>query len=177
MDSTIFIRNNRVLAVWLIAPLLVAVLAESGSLVFHVSQQGSYGRAQALDKAIPEMIAAQESFGRFIQGYEISKAEAQSIEDTCINLLNRTASAAGFKITSINLVQQRDAKSDVIKVSVNVSGTGPSRSMVTFLQQLKKQDPLIFEERIALTRLMDATETVKMDAQLGRIYIEKGVGL
>ena len=171
MDSSVFIRNRRVLVMWLAVPLLAVAVAEIGSRTFCNVQQESYQRKKALDGLIPEMTAAGERFDRFISGYTLGTAGSSSIEDTYIELLNTAADMAKFKITSIKLVQERDGKSNTIKVVANVSGKGSYRSIVAFLNFSKKKDPLIYEERIDLSGSGENRDLLQLAAQLGRIYI------
>ena len=176
MDSTIFIRSRRVLAVWLAVPALVIAAVEVGVRTFYSEQETSYLRKQTLDKFIPEMLMGAGDFDRFIKGYEISTADSASIEDSSIDLMNTAAGLAQFKITSINVVQERDEKLNTIKVVINVKGIGSCRSTAAFLVNIKKQDPLIYEERIDLSRAVGGLNVLQVDAQLGKIYIENEGG-
>lgn len=176
MDSTIFIRSRRVLAVWLAVPVLVIAAVEVGVRTFYSEQQTSYLRKQTLDKFIPEMLIGAGDFDRFIKGYEISTAGSASIEDSSIELMNTAAGIAQFKITSINVVQERDQKLNTIKVVINVNGIGSCRSIAAFLGNIKKQDPLIYEERIALSRAVEGLGVLQVEAQLGKIYVENQGG-
>lgn len=171
MDSTLFIRSRRVLTLWLIVPALAAVAVELGSRTFYSYQQVSYLRKQSLDKFIPELITAEEEFNQYIQGYRISTAGSASIESTCIELINTAADAARFKITSINLTQERGASPDAVKVAVSVSGTGSCRNLIALLQYIKNQDPLIYEEKMELTRSFEDSDVLQAEVQLGKIYI------
>jgi hypothetical protein len=176
MDSTIFIRRRRVLAIWLAVPVLVVTAVDFGVRTFFSDQQVSCLHKQALDKFIPEMLVGEGDFNRFIKGYVINTASSSSIEDTSIALMNTAAGLAKFKITSIDVVQARDEKFKTIKVSVNVSGIGSCRSIAAFLVNIKKQDPLIYEERIDLSRAVEGAEILQVEAQLGKIYIENQGG-
>ncbi len=173
MDSTLFIRSRRVLTLWLIIPALAAVAVELGSRTFYSYQHDSCMRKQTLDRVIPEMIAAGKQFDQFISGYQISIAGSTSIEDACIELLTDAAAAAKFKVTSINLTQDRQQTPDTVKVAVKVGGTGSCRSIAAFLQNIKKQDPLLYEEKINMTRTVEGLDILQVEAQLGRVYIEK----
>ena len=174
MDSTIFIRRRRVLAVWLLVPVLVIAVAEIGARSFYNYQQASYLRKQALDKWIPDMIVEEAGFDRFVKGYLLNTTKALSIEDSSIELVNEAADAAGFKITSIDVVPERDAKLNIINVAVNLNGIGTCRSVIAFLQQVKTQDPFFYEKRIDMTRTDENRDILRVEAQLGKIYIENG---
>lgn len=171
MDSTIFIRSRRVLAIWLAVPVLVVTAVDLGVRTFYNTQQVSYLRKQALDKYIPEMLAGEGDFNRFIKGCVINTTGSKSIEDTSIELMNTAANLAKFKITSIDVVQTRGAKPDTTKVAVNVNGIGSCRSIAAFLQNIKKQDPLIYEEQIDLSNAVEGPGFLQMEAQLGKVYI------
>ncbi|MEI7850669.1 MAG: hypothetical protein WCH86_02440 [Kiritimatiellales bacterium] len=176
MDSTIFIRSRRVLAIWLVAPLLVVASVEFGVRTFYNDQQASYLRKQALDKFIPEMLMGAGDFDRFIKDYVVNTENSSSIEDSSIELMNTAASLAKFKITSIDVVQTRNETPNTIKIAVNVSGIGSCRSIAAFLVNIKKQDALIYEERIDLSRAVEGLDVLQMEAQLGKIYIENEGG-
>ena len=176
MDSTIFIRSRRVLAIWLAVPVLVVTTVDFGVRTFYNNQQVSYLRKQALDKYIPEMLVGEGDFNRFIKGCVINTASSSSIEDKSIELMNTAANLAKFNITSIDVVQTRDKKNNTIKVAVNVSGIGSCRSIAAFLANIKKQDPLIYEEQIDLSNAVEGPGVLQMEAQLGKIYIENEGG-
>lgn len=173
MDSTIFIRSKRRLAAWLILPVLIAASAEFGSRTFYSIQQTFFLCKQTLDRVIPEMLREGERFDQFINRYAISTAGAASLEDTSIQMLNTAAEATGLKITAMNLMQERDENRKTVKVAVTLEGIGSCRTIVMFLQQIKIQDPLIYEERLTLTRTGESEDLFKVSAQLGRIYMER----
>jgi len=176
MDSTVFIRSRMVLAIWVIFPMLAALAVGLGSRAFFDAQQASYLRRQSRDHFIPEMLLEGERFSQFMKGYVINTSDSSSIEDATIELLNAAADTAQFKITSINLTQARDANPGTVKVAVSVEGIGSCRSIAAFLQNIKTQDPLIYEEQLQLTRSVDGAELLKAETQLGRIYIENTGG-
>lgn len=172
MDSTLFIRSRRVLTLWLVVPALVAVAVELGSRAFYNYQQGSSLRKQSLDRVVPEMIMAGEEFNQFAAGYQISTEGSSSIESSFIELLNTAADAAQFKITSIKLTQERGASPDAVKVIVTVDGTGLCGSLVAFLQNVKNQDPLIYEEQMEITRSYEDSDILQAEISLGKVYLE-----
>jgi hypothetical protein len=170
MDSTVFIRSRRVLAFWLVLPLLAIAVTELGSRTFYNYQQISCLRNQSLNRLIPEMISENAQFDEFIKGYEVNTADSASIEDVYIKALEAAAEEAGFKITSIHLEQDRDHTPAAVKIAVNLDGVGSPGSLAAFLHAVKTQDPSIYEEQIALTRSVDNPEIIQMEAQLGKIY-------
>ena len=176
MDSTVFIRSKVALAAWVSFPLLAALAVGMGSRAFYNAQEASYLRHQSLDRFIPEMLLEEERFNQFIKGYVIKNADSSSLEDATIQLLNEAADTAQFKITSINLTQARDAKPGTVKVVVSVEGVGPCRSIAAFLQDIKKRDPLIYEEQLQLTRAVEGEDLLQAEALFGRIYIENTGG-
>jgi hypothetical protein len=170
MDSTVFIRSRRVLAFWLVLPLLAIAVTELGSRTFYNYQQISCLRNQSLNRLIPEMISENAQFDEFIKGYEVNTADSASIEDVYIKALEAAAVEAGFKITSIHLEQDRDHTLPAVKIAVNLEGTGTPGSLAAFLHAVKTQDPSIYEERIALTRYDESVNMLLLEATLGKIY-------
>lgn len=170
MDSTIFIRSRRVLAGWLILPLLAIAVVEVGSRTFYNYQQASCLRNQSLNQLIPEMIKEEAKFDEFIKGYEYNTADSASIEDVYIKTLETAADATGFKITSIHLVQDRNQTQPAPKIAVTLDGIGPPRSLIAFLHAVKMTDPAIYEERIALTRYDESLNMLLLEATLSKIY-------
>ncbi len=170
MDSTVFIRSRRVLAFWLVFPLLAIAVVELGSRTFFNHQQVSCLRNQSLNRLIPEMIKENAQFDEFIKAYEVNTADSASIEDVYIKTMETAADTTGFKITSIHLVQDRNQTQPAPKIAVNLNGVGSPGSLVAFLHAVKMKDPSIFEEWIKLTRSVDNPEIIQMEAQLGKIY-------
>jgi hypothetical protein len=171
MDSTIFIRSRRVLALWLVVPLLAVAVTELGSRAFYSYQQVAYLRNQSLETLIPEMTAEEARFDQFIGGYQISTPDASSVESAYIELLTAAAEEAKFNITSIRLVQEKESQHNTIRLAAQVSGLGPCSRIVEFLQTVKKKDSLIYEEQLELTRSFEDSELLDVQATLGKIYI------
>ncbi len=170
MDSTVFIRSRRVLAFWLVFPLLAIAVVELGSRTFFNHQQVSCLRNQSLNRLIPEMIKENAQFDEFIKAYEVNTADSASIEDVYLKTLGTAADTTGFKITSIHLVQDRNQIQPAPKIAVNLEGIGSPGSLIAFLHAVKMNDPSIYEERIALTRYDESLNMLLLETTLSKIY-------
>jgi hypothetical protein len=173
MDSAQFIRSRSVLAAWLAAPLLLALIAEFGASGFREFGAAAYKRDAALQHLIPQMMAEMDAFGRIIKSYEPDISGGRTAEDIHIALLNETAAKAGFVITSLSVVSEPvgAAAQQIERLNITLKGFSSGSSAALFLRLLREKDPLIYEHQVLLTRTSETEDVLQMEAVLRRVCI------
>ncbi|GEM_PF-2100624 len=177
MDSARFIRKKSVLAAWLAVPLLLALIAEFGAAGFREHQQVSYMRAVMLEQLLPRMQAEARHFGAFIKDYEKDAPNGASVEDIHLAFCNEAARRAEFIMTSMSVTKEPvDGALGIARVTMDLKGFGSGREVANFFKHLKNKDPLIYEEKVWLTRTVKNMDRLQVEAVLSKVYTERGRG-
>ena len=171
MDSALFIRKRSILAAWLIVPPVLTVLLFVAARSIAIRQRVAIDQDRVLAKVIPEMETSTEEFGAFVEPYRITPKDGISVEDSVIKLINSAAESAGFSVTSINL-EQNPVSPETFRITMHIKGEGSAKDLVSFLNDVKKQDGLVYEDRISIAPAGTGGSRVQVEAVLSRIYIE-----
>jgi hypothetical protein len=174
MDSARFIRRRRVFIMWISVPLLLAGFIHLTAHGFKERQKIKFNQAQTLEQMIPQMTQAAEEFNQFIAPYKVIKNTQRSIEDENIELLNKAAEKADVTITSINLAQKvLNSDTGTVRMSLQIKGSGTDRGLSTFLNQIRIQDPFIYEDRVIIAKTGINDAGFQIEASLSKIYTER----
>jgi hypothetical protein len=175
MNSARFIRRRSILALWIITPIAVitVVMVTSGGVLEHEKIRLMQDRELAL--LVPAMEGALAEFDRFKSDYRPGNGTRLSMEDRHIALFNSAAEDINFTVTAINLEQDPPDKTPpgIIRISLFVKGSGSNGGIAAFLNNVRAKDRFLYEKRIQITSGRAQADSALLEAEFGRIYIEK----
>ena len=173
MDCTPFIRTKRVLACWLLAPLILVLLVEFGSQEYYNRQRISCEQHETVFRVVPLLRTEADYAQRFLESYAIDLGHEASVEDVYIARINQAAQESGLLANSINLEKESiDPDLGIAKITIRLKGSGTCRQTAEFLKKLKTSDPLIVENRLLTTPIKTKGDALQIDAEFVRIYAE-----
>jgi len=173
MDCAPFIRTKLVMATWLAVPVLALVGAELAVRGFYNQQCASYEQKKTLSQMAPKMQEEANYAARFLETYQVDHTGHGSAQDIYVGLLNSAATKSGLTIETINLDQETlDNDLGTARIVMRLQGTGTCRQIAEFLKEVKKQDPLICESKLAMAPSGKARGSLQINADFIKIYVE-----